>query len=186
MSPITEPTAPDPNRQRLSRTPLPPYRYLPGINAHPTRDPSGHSYGRHEDKLLYLEPSLWRQNEPYLFGVDLYNYAFWWESHEAWESVWHTTDKDSPYGQYLQGLIQIAAAFIKWRLHEYAGVKKLFEIGFRRLQSVAEQHDSFMGCDVTAHLAKIRSHFTDVLSRELTKDDAWPDEMRNYPFLELA
>lgn len=177
-----EPNQPRPPHNRYTSRALPPYRYIPGVNKHPVRDPSGHSYGQNHAPLAFVAPEDWRANEEYLFGVDLYNNAYWWESHEAWENVWHTTDKDSPYGQYLQGLIQIAAAFIKWHSREREGVKKLFAIGISRLKFTAAAHPEFMGLELNAHVALLESHF----ARVLNANNAWPDALADYPFLTLS
>jgi hypothetical protein len=166
----------------VSAKALPPYAYIPGLNKHPVRDPEGHSYGRTEEKLTFLSPDDWRDNAEYLFGVDLYNHAFWWEAHEAWEGVWHTTDKDAEYGQFLQGLIQISAAFIKWYSHEDIGLRKLYDLGMMRLEFVAKTYPHFMGLDLERHIHKVKKHFRPILSRGASP---WTDPLSDYPFLEL-
>lgn len=176
-----EPGSPDSPPPRLSNRALPPYRYIPGINAHPVRDPAGHSYGREHVPLQFSPPEAWRQNQEYLFGIDLYNAAFWWESHEAWEEVWHTTDKDAPHGQFLQGLIQVSAAFIKWHLMQREGLVKLFRLGQSRLEFTAKTCPHFMGVDLIRHLSALNHHFAPVLAE--IKD--WPDALKDYPFLIL-
>lgn len=175
-----EPHAPDSGFIRHTQISFPPYRFIPGLNPHPVRDPLGHSYGRESGVLSYRAPEKWRDNESYLFGVDLYNHAYWWESHEAWEDVWHTTDKGSAYGQFLQGLIQISAAFIKWHLHQFDGLKKLYELGITRLEGVSAKNPEFMGVDLKAHVAKLKTHF---LLTTCSEPQNWPDWSVDYPFL---
>lgn len=128
-----------------------------------------------------MDAKDWSKNEEYLFGVDLYNHAFWWESHEAWEAVWLNTDKFQAYGQYLQGLIQISAAFIKWYLHQPEGLIKLYETGISRLEFVASSSPQFMGQDLTSHIIKLKKHFKPALDVKSN----WPDPILNYPFIEL-
>ena len=79
----------EPDWQRYCpQKPFPPYRHIPGVTPHPIRDPRGHSYGIEEvHDVDPLPPELWQQNEDYLYGVDLYNFAYWWEAHEAWGGV---------------------------------------------------------------------------------------------------
>ena len=176
------PQPPDANYQRYSAKALPPYTYIPGFNPHPQRDPKGHSYNQQSSSPLeYMPPEEWQKNQNYLYGVDLYNYAFWWESHEAWEEVWHTTDKDKHYGQFLQGLIQISAAFIKWHLHQSEGMTRLYEIGIGRLEFVQKDHGLFMGLDLNKHIEKLRQHFSPVLSQS----NVWPNPVLNYPFIKV-
>lgn len=176
-----EPSTPQPEQERYSFEAFPPYRFIPGVNPHPHRDPGGHSYGEEHEKLEFMPPEDWQDNLEYLYGVDLYNYAYWWESHEAWEEIWHTTDKESPYGQMLQGLIQVSAAFIKWHLHQQTGMQKLFEIGRGRLEFVREHSPIFMGLNLDLHLRKLDKHFAMVIQQEAL----WPDALENYPFLVL-
>ena len=177
----TEPKAPQPVAPRYSQSPLPPYRFIPGVNAHPSRHPQGHSFGHTRAGPPVLAPEDWRLNDRYLYGVDLYNAAYWWESHEAWEDVWQTIAKDSPYGQFLQGLIQVSAAFIKWHSGDFVGLEKLFAIGKGRLTSVAQAHGVFMGVDLPQHLQKLETHFAKVLA---TRDVDLPP-LQNYPFIQL-
>ncbi|MEJ2760214.1 MAG: DUF309 domain-containing protein [Gammaproteobacteria bacterium] len=105
--------APDRTPPRYSRLAFPAYRFIPGRSPHPTRDPAGHSYGKEAAALPAFDPEAWRDCEPYLHGVDLFNHGYWWEAHEAWEACWIAAGKTSPTGLFLQGLIQVAAACLK-------------------------------------------------------------------------
>ena len=180
--PTEPPEAPNENFPRLSQEPFPSYRFIPGINPHPMRDPDGHSYGQIETKHPYISPDKWQTIDDYLMGIDLYNYAYWWESHEKWEGIWHSTNKDSDYGQFLQGLIQISAAFIKWHLHQHDGLTRLYQIGFSRLESVQKNHNLFMGVNLSNHLTKLMKHFDTIL----IKSEKWPNPLKNYPFIEVT
>jgi hypothetical protein len=84
---------------------LPPYAFVPGVHPHPTRDPRGHSFGAADQA----------DDGTFLWGVDLYNHGYFWEAHEAWESLWRRADRDSAEAEFLQGLIQCAAACMKVR-----------------------------------------------------------------------
>jgi len=97
---------------------------------HPVIDPKGHSFQKEEEKPGYLPPEKWMSNDHYLFGVDLFNHGYWWEAHEAWETIWLTTQKTDLEGQYLQGLIQFSAALLKL----FGGSKKGFDNLWREAQ----------------------------------------------------
>lgn len=128
---------------------FPPYPFLPGRDPHPTSDPRGHSYGASDRKPGYRTPERWRENEEYLFGVDLYNHGFLWEAHEAWESVWHPSKHDVAQAELLQGLIQCAAASLKIAMEQPAGLVKLAALGTARLDKVGGRAPApFMGLDV--------------------------------------
>lgn len=163
-------TEPEP-RYAPSR-PFPPYAYLPGESPHPTRDPRGHSYGHEgEGAGAYLDSDRWRENEEYLYGVDLYNHGYLWESHEAWESLWHPAKHDAMQAEHLQGLIQCAAAALKIEMGQPRGLARLAELGTGRLERVAREAGSvFMGVD----LHEFVDAFREFAASEPSTPDARP------------
>jgi uncharacterized protein len=103
---------------------LPPYSYVPGLNPHPTSDPRGHSFGVHEPPAVPLDESSFHANATYLYAIDLFNHGFYWESHEAWEALWHAAGRHGRTADFLKGLIKLAAAGVKAREGRAAGVKQ--------------------------------------------------------------
>jgi len=131
-----EPSVTDPELQRYTEQPLPAYRYLPfrpGI-PHPTRDPDGHSYGKEEEYLAGFSVSDWRECQLYLYGVDLFNLGYWWEAHEAWEALWLAAGQETELGNFVQGLILLAAAQLKRFMAEARGANILTANGVAKLQ----------------------------------------------------
>jgi hypothetical protein len=128
---------------------LPPYRYVPGLFPHPTAHEEGHSYGRPEPAASYLPAQEWAASDLYRFGVDLFNRHYYWEAHEAWEAVWHTCNKSSTQGLFVQGLIQISAALLRWHMGTERGARKLHHEGRAKLELAANEspHD-YMGIAV--------------------------------------
>ena len=94
---------------------LPPYSYVPGLFPHPTSDPLGHSYGHHASPVAAPTDDAWSHCTPYLHGIDLFNFGYYWEAHEAWESVWHACGRRGPLADFLKALIHLAAAGVKLR-----------------------------------------------------------------------
>jgi hypothetical protein len=138
--------------------PFPRYAFLPGRDPHPTRDARGHSFGAAERDVGYLPPERWRENEEYLFGVDLYNHGFLWEAHEAWESLWHRAKHDPEQAELLQGLIQCSAASLKIPMQQAAGLRKLAEAGCGRIERVAlRAGPNYMGLDLFDFIARFRA-----------------------------
>ncbi|MFT5051867.1 MAG: hypothetical protein ACI8QZ_003296 [Chlamydiales bacterium] len=139
--------------------PFPSYAFLPGRDAHPTRDPLGHSYSEDpEPAAAYFPPEQWAANEDYLFGVDLYNHGYLWEAHEAWEGLWHQAKHDEMQAQLLQGLIQCAAAALKIPMEQPGGLVKLSEKGTERLEQVARATRApYMGLDLWDFIVEFRS-----------------------------
>lgn len=142
-----EPSPPDPAFPRYTQAPFPAYRYVPGRTPHPRRDPGGHSYGRPEPRATPLDPAAWSASTTYLYGADLYNFAYWWEAHEYFEVLWQMTDKEGPLGQTLQGLIQIAAGNLKQFMGAESAAQKLWARGLARLAKAPSPH---LGMDVRA------------------------------------
>ena len=137
---------------------FPPYAFLPGRDPHPTRDPRGHSFGHEEAAVEYLPPARWRENASYLWGVDLYNHAYLWEAHEAWEGLWHASKRDRIQALHLQGLIQCGAAWLKIAMGQPNGVRRLSELALEKLQEVArDQRGSYMGLDLDRFLPEVRA-----------------------------
>jgi hypothetical protein len=103
--------------------PLPPYSYVSGLSLHPTSDPRGHSFGHVEPTAQPLDPFSWQSNANYLYAIDLFNHGYYWEAHEAWESLWHAAGRTGPTANFLKGLIKLAAAGVKAREGRAAGVR---------------------------------------------------------------
>ena len=47
--------------------------------------------------------------------ADLLNHGFYWEAHEAWETLWHAAGRKGEIADFLKGLIKLAAAAVKAR-----------------------------------------------------------------------
>ena len=159
---------------------LPPrHAYVPGGAPHPTADPAGHSFGLPEPEASGLDPARWRDNEAYLFGVDLFNRGYYWEAHEAWESVWHACNRTTAPGLFVQGLIQIAAALLRWHMGTERGAQKLYAEGRDKLEWVrGEVGCDWMGIDLDGWLAELEAQFAALLT--------WPDATPALPVIRLA
>ena len=103
--------------------PLPPYSYVTGLFPHPTRDERGHSFGIAEAPPRPLDAETYGENEVYAYALDLFNHGFYWEAHEAWESLWHAAGRRGSTADFLKGLIKFAAAGVKAREGRAKGVK---------------------------------------------------------------
>jgi hypothetical protein len=142
------------------KRPFPPYAYLPGgALPHPTQNPEGHSYtGGPGEEADYYEPTRWRDNDDYLFGVDLYNHGYLWEAHEVWEGLWHKAKPDAVQADLLQGLIQCAAAALKVPMQQPGGLAKLARVGTERLENVARRGGpDYMGLDLFDFVREFRA-----------------------------
>jgi predicted metal-dependent hydrolase len=78
-----------------------------------------------------------------LKGMDEYNDGFFFEAHEIWEDVWYVSPL--PARTFLQGLIQLAAAFVHLARHEYPGTVRLLGAAIEKLSDFAP---AYQGIDV--------------------------------------
>jgi len=113
--------------------PLPPYTHIPGVTPHPIRDPAGHAYVAPKSLHDILEHKstdtalTWESvslHPEFQWAVKLFNAGYYWEAHEAWESLWHIAGRTGGLADFLKGLIKLAAAGVKLREHNLAGVQR--------------------------------------------------------------
>jgi predicted metal-dependent hydrolase len=136
--------------RHVPELPLPPYSYVPGGPfPHPLRDPAGHAFGATQEEVAAPNPDDWRACRPYLFGVDLFNHGYYWEAHEAWESLWHPAGRRGLLADFLKGLIKLAAAGVKVREGKRDGAVHHAWRAAELFAKVREEHPHFMGLDLT-------------------------------------
>ena len=127
--------------------PFPPYAFVPGKSPHPTRSPKGHSYGKLPAPCPALDPSRWQDCSLYLRGIDLFNHGYYWEAHEAWESLWQAAGRRGVVADLLKGLIALAAAGVKAREGRAAGVRQHAQRAQSIFSGISTQ-GSIMGLDL--------------------------------------
>lgn len=123
------------NWPRYSSQALPPYRFLPGLTPHPRRNPLGHSVAEPEPRPRPFEHYQWSNSEDYLYAIDLYNFAYWWEAHEVLEGLWHACGRKTTAGNFFQALIQFAAAHLKRAVGNEIAAHNLARRGLLRLKN---------------------------------------------------
>lgn len=153
---MSEPSPPDPTWPRYSTCFFPSYRFVPGKSPHPRRDPHGHSYGLPGPRPHAFPPETWAESEDYRYGIDLYNFGFWWESHEVFEGLWHAVGHKTEQGNFFQALIQVAAANLKQFLSAANAAETLARRGLARLEKLPPR---YMGVDVREFTEEVRRHF---------------------------
>lgn len=153
---MTGPQPPDPHWPRYSTRPFPSYRFVPGKSPHPRRDPKGHSYGQPEPRPAAIPPDDWQKSEEYLYGIDLYNFGYWWECHEIFEGLWHAAGHKTEQGNFFQALIQVAAANLKTCSGETGPAGNLARNGLVRLHKIPPR---YMGVTVEVFAQDMRRYF---------------------------
>jgi hypothetical protein len=106
---------------------------------HPISDSNGHSYSHRTDVIHLPERTAWQSCEEYLFGIDLFNHGYYWESHETWESLWHAAGRKNVDTDFFKGLIKLAAAGVKAREGRQDGVTRHLARGSEILNSVRNE-----------------------------------------------
>jgi predicted metal-dependent hydrolase len=104
-------------------------------------------------------PELWAEDPAYLSGIQLFNQRQFWESHEAWEEIW--LHCDGIQSEFLQGLIQAAAALLKYQRNEFPPAQRLSNTALGRLQQCP---DYYMGLNVRAFEQSFKDCMQPVLS----------------------
>ena len=96
---------------------LPEYAHRPGQTIHPNKS-GGHSYMAEAPAERPLTAENFIIHQEYLFGVDLYNKGYFWEAHVYWEAAWNGSRRTGDAGNFLKGLILLAAARLKWEVKQ--------------------------------------------------------------------
>ena len=110
-------------------------------------------------------------------GVAHFNAREFWEAHEAWEELWLVAE--SELEQYLQGLIQLAAAYHHVKRGTFRGAVRLFEAAARRLSAFPDPH---CGLTRAAAVGAARQHAQWAV--QASADQRLADG--DYPRLQLA
>jgi predicted metal-dependent hydrolase len=75
----------------------------------------------------------------YQKGLEAFNSAHFYDAHEHWEEVWLETPQ--PDKMFLQGLIQVAAAFHHYSRANLLGTRNLLRAGLLKLDCFPEVHE---------------------------------------------
>jgi uncharacterized protein len=88
----------------------------------------------------------------YQKGLEAFNSGHFYEAHEHWEEVWlETPDPDK---KFLQGLIQVAAAFHHHSRSNRKGTRNLLQAGLLKLEYFPAVHG---GLEIEALRVSVRS-----------------------------
>jgi uncharacterized protein len=152
-----------PTTRYAPAVPFPPYSYVTGRFPHPIGDPQGHSFGQSPPKSPCPTPQQWRDSQVFCFAVDLFNHGYYWESHEVWESLWHSCGRRGTRADFLKALIKLGAAGVKaregrpegWRRH----LRRAYELLAQTQKRVGPDAPRYFGlilADLLAAVAQAR------------------------------
>jgi len=99
--------------------------------------------------LIVHRPSL-------LAGIALFNDQKFWHAHEAWESDWLVAAGEERI--FLQGLIQLAAAYHHVQRGTFRGGVRLFDAALEKLAKVPEGYAGVDRGEAVTQAAQHREH----------------------------
>ncbi len=150
---------------RYTNYKLPTIAYVPGQTTRPTEEPLCAERITPEN-LSKVAPA---DNPFFLFGVDLFNHHYFWEAHEAWETIWHLEDNPE-LRNLLQGAIQVSGGFLKIIQGNEKGARILWKKAHGRLSRELlketnvniEEILTMIENDDTIQDLSINEHFTQI------------------------
>jgi len=102
-------------------------------------------------------------------GIDEFNNRLFFECHESLEEIWleeHGEDR-----AFYQGLIQVAAGYLKWEQGILIGAIKLWRVGLEKLDAYPSIH---LGVDLAALAGATRNNLQ-IVEAAHQKNAAAPD-----------
>jgi uncharacterized protein len=85
-----------------------------------------------------LPNSALQNNQAFRRGIEQFNSGHFFEAHETWEEIW--LQSPEPDKTFLQGIIQITAAFHHHSRGNLRGARSLLEAGLARLDRFPDAH----------------------------------------------
>ena len=114
---------------------LPDHAYLPGVNVR-------HPEGVFDALKGGLQPDMkWPQiaaSPAWANGIHLLRHGYYWEAHEVLEAVWMHTAQGSAERALVQGVIQIANAWLKLAMGRPKAASRIAEIVAGHLNAAEE------------------------------------------------
>ena len=101
-------------------------------------------------------------------GIALFNSGKFWEAHEAWEEIWMNHPEDGRF--FIQGLIQLAAAYHQLGKKVYRGVLIHLKQAQERLKLFPSD---FLGIDVLPILEVIDNSLAAIEARSSLVEVEW-------------
>jgi hypothetical protein len=129
--------------------------------------------GLREDSIGNEQATM-KERGQFRRGIALFNAGRFFEAHEVWEELW--LDEALPEKTFLQGLIQVAAAFHHHLGGNTRGHRSLLNAGLAKLEQFPEQHRGIA-------LAKLR---TDAREWVQTPDAGGEDMSPKVPRIKMA
>ncbi|HEX7831100.1 MAG TPA: DUF309 domain-containing protein [Thermoanaerobaculia bacterium] len=102
-------------------------------------------------------------------GISLFNANSFWHAHEAWETLWLKAAGEEKI--FLQGLIQLAAAYHHVQRGTFRGGVRLFDAALRKLEPFP---DGYFGIDRKDVVKCAASHREKIARNEQIVEKEFP------------
>ena len=170
----------DPDFPRyLPLEPFPDYRHVPGTNM----EIQGR-FGHTEDPIVDLPgPDAWRDNTDYLFGVDLFNHAYWYEAHAIWNPLWHRATGN--YRLFINGLAMVSDALLMHHQRDLRGLRDQMTQGTGKLTAVLNaEGDVYMGLNLHLLMRSLDTFISPFFEENI--EDSTYENPASFPLLRLV
>ena len=134
---------------------------------------------RSRNVSLLTEEEVEERRPILLRGVEQYNGGYFFEAHETLEELWLPCPW--PIRTFLQGLIQIAAAFVHLMRHEHPGTVRLLSRALEKLESFPSE---YMGIDTARLVSEVRRSRDELAALGPERFEEW--DWANIPRLHLV
>lgn len=128
---------------------------------------------------LFTEEEVAARRPILLAGIEQYNAGYFFQAHETWEELW--LQSPWPIRRFLQGLIQLAAAFVHLMRHEHPGTVGLLSAA---LEKLADFPPDYLGIDVARLVVEARRAHDELVALGPARFEEW--DQRGIPQIGLV
>ena len=114
------------------------------------------------------ETELKERRPALIQGIHQFNGGYFFEAHETWEELW--LESPAPARTFLQGLIQLTAAFVHLMRHEYPGTVRLLDAGVQKLEGFSP---GYLGIDVARLRSEARDAHDELIELGSNRFEVW-------------
>ncbi|MEX0785237.1 MAG: DUF309 domain-containing protein [Dehalococcoidia bacterium] len=128
---------------------------------------------------LLTEEEVEERRPILLQGIEQYNDGYFFEAHETLEELW--LPSPWPIRIFIQGIIQLSAAFVHLKRHEYDGTIRLLGHAIKKLSDFPA---GYMGIDVSRLMSEASQAREELVSLGADRLDEW--DQRRIPTIHLV
>ena len=120
---------------------------------------------------LLTEEEVQERRPVLLQGIEQYNEGYFFEAHETLEELW--LPSPWPIRNFLQGVIQLAAAFVHLMRHEYPGTIGLLRAALEKLETFPPH---YLGIDAGRLVSEARRAYQELTALGAERLEDWDQD----------